>query len=77
MWDVESQKLGRRKLARGVRKGAKTAGGSLGAVSILCPVLIRGKMLGNTDMMSNDIPGKCRVLQTHRSLRSSKANALG
>jgi hypothetical protein len=73
---VESQKLERRKLARGVHEGAKTADGSLGAVSILCPVLIRGKMLGNTDMMNNNIPGKCRVLQKHRSLRSPKANGL-
>jgi hypothetical protein len=41
-----------------VCKRAKTADGSLGAVSILCPVLIRGKMLENIDMMNNNMPGE-------------------
>jgi hypothetical protein len=45
MWNLESQKLGEAKACPRCAKRAKTADGSFGAVSILCLVLIRGKML--------------------------------
>lgn len=44
MWNVESQKLGEAKACPRCAKTAKTADGSLGAVSILRLIFIRGKM---------------------------------
>jgi len=51
------------------------ADGSLDAVSILCLLSIRGKMLENSDSMSN-IPRTCKELQTHRRFECPKPNGL-
>jgi hypothetical protein len=56
-------------------KRAKTADGSLGAVSILCLLSIRGKMLENSDLMSN-ISRTCKELQTYRHFECPKSNGL-